>query len=100
MAEGEIFMEIKPPIIFKQSDVDHIVARAQNSFSGLGEPDKGKGSYDLSQYAHPQFYELALLLVSAHHDKYDIVSIVAAALEEVHLATAATARTPAGPAGA
>jgi len=63
--------------------VDKIVARAQNSATGLGDPEKGRHSYDLSQYANPTLESVALLLVSAHTEKFDLVSLMAAAMEEV-----------------
>lgn len=65
-----------------QQLVDHIVARAQNSVMGLGNSEKRK-PYDISAYDHPDLHSLAILLVSAHHDKWDLISIVTAALEEV-----------------
>ncbi len=64
--------------------VDKIVARAQNSSMGLGTSEKEK-PHDLSIYDHPDFESLALLLVSAYHEKYDLVSLFAAALEEIAL---------------
>ena len=67
-----------------QHTVDAIVARAQNSAMGLGEPEKGARSYDLSQYAEPQTFEnVAMLLVGAHFEKYDLVALFAAAMEVV-----------------
>lgn len=62
-----------------QRFVDKIVARAQNSAMGLGDP---KTTYDLSQYENPSLESVALLLVNAHVDKYDLVSLMAAAMEE------------------
>jgi len=67
-----------------QRIVDKIVARAQNSECGLGNPEKGPSSYQISQYGeHPDLASLAMLLVNAHFSKYDIISVFAAALEEV-----------------
>lgn len=67
-----------------QRTVDQIVARAQNSAMGLGDPDKGRCSYDLKQYAEPHgAQELAMLFVSAHFAKWDIISLMTAALEVV-----------------
>lgn len=40
--------QLKRASSFDQRLVDRIVARAQNSQIGLGDPDKGRGSYDLS----------------------------------------------------
>lgn len=63
--------------------VDKIVARAQNSATGLGDPVKGRHSYDLSRYSNPTLESVAHLLVSAHTGKYELVSLMAAAMEEV-----------------
>jgi len=74
------------PDFITQRLVDHIIQRAQNSAMGLGNPDK-PNAYDLSNYDHPTFESLAILLISAHYDKYDLVSICCAAMEEVYKAT-------------
>lgn len=66
-----------------QEIVDEIVQRARLSTMGLGDPEKGSGSYDISKYDPPNLETLALMLVSAHTAKYDIVSVMAAALEVV-----------------
>jgi len=63
--------------------VDKIVARAQNSATGLGDPEKGHRSYDLSQYSNPTLESVAHLLVSAHTGKYELVSLMVSAMEEV-----------------
>lgn len=73
-----------------QQLVDHIVARAQNSAMGLSDP---KSSYDLKQYSEATFETLAMLLVTAHVEKYDLISIFAAALEEVADESFAEGRT-------
>lgn len=80
---AEILKDTHSTFVVNQRLVDRIVARAQNSDIGLDNPDKGRRSYDLNQYDNPGLQELALLLVSAHHGKYDIVSLFAAALEEM-----------------
>lgn len=50
---------------------------------GLGDPEKGDLSYDLRQYGEPHTAEnLAMLLVSAHSAKYDLISLMAAAIQE------------------
>lgn len=64
-----------------QDLVDRIVARAKASPFGLGDPIPGK-TYNLSLYS-PTVESLAMMLVGAHHDKYDLVSIMAAAIAEV-----------------
>lgn len=69
--------------VVTQRLVDHIVARAQNSVCGLGNPDKPGKAYSISQYDPPNLHALAMLIVGAHFDKWDIISIVTAALEEV-----------------
>ena len=82
--EFEVFCPNKHPgIQVDQRMVDRIVARAQSSAMGLGDPEKGPRSYDLSKYAHPDFESLINLLVSAHFGKYDIISLMTAALEIV-----------------
>jgi hypothetical protein len=75
-------MKIAEPTI-DQRLIDRIVARAQNSAMGLGEP-KSNASYSLAPYEQKDFETLALLLISAHVDKYDLVSLVKAAFEELH----------------
>jgi len=76
--------------LISQRFIDRIVARAQNSMMGLGEPEKGPRSYDITKHAEPYSMEsVALLLIGAHFEKYDLVSITTAALEE----TAEHART-------
>lgn len=69
-------------ITVDQRMVDRIIARAQNSSMGLGDP-KNKRAYDISVYEPQGLEELAILLVSAHHQKYDIISVVYSALLEV-----------------
>lgn len=66
--------------LVNQQFVDRIIARAQNSMMSLGEPE---GSYDLSKYDRPNLDSVAILLVSAHHAKYDLVSLFAAGFEEM-----------------
>lgn len=66
-----------------QRFVDRIVARAQNSMTGLGDPEKGERSYDLSKHANPDLESVAILIVSAHHAKYDLISLMLAAMQEV-----------------
>ena len=62
--------------------MDCIIARAHRSPIGLGEPIK-KDAYNIAHYERQDLQALALLLVSAHEAKYDLVSVFAAALEEV-----------------
>jgi hypothetical protein len=69
-----------PGLLVNQQFVDHIVARAQNSMMGLGDPET---SYDLSKYDPANIESVAILLVSAHHAKYDLVSLFAAGMEEI-----------------
>ncbi len=76
-----------------QSLVDRIVARAQNSACSLGKSDK-RDPYNISVYANPELHSLAILLVSAHHDKWDIISIFTAALEVVAEEAKNETRTP------
>lgn len=72
-------------MIIDQRFVDRIITRAQNSLMGLDAPDK-PNAYDLSNYSEPHTIEnVALLLVGAHFSKYDLVSLMAAAMEEVQL---------------
>lgn len=66
-----------------QRTVERIVARAQNSDFGLDDPDKPSGCYRIAHYEPQDLRALAMLIVSAHHAKYDLISIVWAALEEV-----------------
>lgn len=72
-----------PSITVTQAMVDAIIERAKASNCGLEEPDKGPGSYDISQYAPQSLHSLAIMLVSAHHSKWDIISVMTAALEEI-----------------
>lgn len=72
------------PFSVNQRFVDRIVARAQNSMMGLGDPKQSNvGAYDLSNYADANYESVALLLVSAHEPKYDLVALMCAAMEEV-----------------
>lgn len=71
-----------PPVI-DQALVGRIVERARSSRVALGEPDKGDLSYDLSNWAPQDFFAVANVLVGAHSAKYDMVSLFAAAMEEV-----------------
>lgn len=66
-----------PPVT--QRFVDHIVARAQNSAMGLGDP---KSSYSLDNYADKSFEAVAMLLVTAHVEKYDLISLMLAVMQE------------------
>jgi hypothetical protein len=51
---------------------------------GLGDPDKGRRSYDLEQYARPwDMQTLSMLLIGAHFAKWDLISLMAAALDIV-----------------
>lgn len=74
-----------------QRFVDRIVARAQNSMMSLGDPKESNiKPYDLANYSDPQTFEnVAILLVSAHDAKYDLVSLMRAAMEETRAAALA-----------
>lgn len=72
----------KNHVVVDQRLVDRIIATAQNSVVGLGDPEPGK-SYILAHYRRPDLFALAMLLVGAHFDKYDIISVFAAALEVI-----------------
>lgn len=63
-----------------QRTIDRIVARAQNSAIGLGNPEKDR-AYDLSRYS-PSLESIAILLVGAHFEKYDLVALLHAVMEE------------------
>lgn len=63
-----------------QEMVDRIVKRAKASNLGLNESEKSN-PYNIENYNPPDLNSLAMLLVNAHFDKSDIISIVAAALE-------------------
>lgn len=63
--------------------VRRIIDRAAGSMMGLGKP---KVEYSLDKYADHTFEAVALLLVDAHETKYDLVSLMWAAMEEVRLA--------------
>lgn len=82
-AKSELAPAPGAPFVVTQRMVDQIVTRAQNSDMGLNPPDKGRRSYNIDQYEPPNLRSLAILLVSAHFSKWDIISIVAAALEIV-----------------
>lgn len=49
----------------------------------LENPEKER-AYDLSKHATPHTFEdVAILLVSAHSAKYDLISLMTAAMEEM-----------------
>lgn len=61
--------------------VNEIVRRAKDSPYGLHNyPEK---SLDLNQYRTPDIESLALLLVSAWTEKYDLVSVFYAAMDVI-----------------
>jgi hypothetical protein len=67
--------------VVDQALVDQIYARANETRFGIGTP---KTELDLDAYGKPWTLEtLALVLVNGFHDKYDLVSIMQAALEEI-----------------
>lgn len=70
-------------LVVTQKMVDAIVARAKASDFGLDSPVKGPDSYKFAQYGSQDLNALAMLLVNAHFAKYDIISVVAAALQEI-----------------
>jgi hypothetical protein len=81
--------------LVSQRFVDRIITRAQNSMMSLGEPKNTNiKPYDLANYVHPDFESVAIMLVGAHEDKYDLVSLMCAAMEEVaeHARTLETQR--------
>lgn len=69
-------------MIITQQDVNEIVARAKSSALGLSDPEPGK-SYSLANYEPNNLTTLAMIIVGAHFEKWEIISIVAAALEHV-----------------
>lgn len=72
--------EAPTPEKIDQRLVDHIIARAQNSMMGLGDSE---GSYSLDNYANPTLESVAMLLVTAHTAKYDLISLFTAGMEEI-----------------
>lgn len=72
--------ELEATLKIDQRFVDRIIARAQKCAMGLGEPKSG---YDLNTYADASLESVALLLINSHEEKYDLVSLVWAAMEEV-----------------
>lgn len=82
--------------VFPQIDqrfVDHIVQRAQNSMMGLGDP---KSTYSLKHYGS-DFESVALILVNAHTAKYDLTSLMLAAMEEAYKLGQISVDAPPGP---
>lgn len=70
--------------VIDQPLVDQIVVTAQNSHMGLGKSEKVQPYNIHNKFGpNPKIADLALLLVSAHHEKYDLVSIFAAALQVI-----------------
>jgi hypothetical protein len=63
-----------------QGLVDAIIKRAEASQYGLGKPER---SVRMDRYEPHDLSTLALALVSGWHAKYDLVSVFAAALQEV-----------------
>jgi len=63
-----------------QEFVDKIIARARASQFGL---DKGQGHNQIDQYADPDLNALGMLLINGWDAKYDLISVVVAALEMV-----------------
>ena len=65
-----------------QSLVTKIVNRAKKSSFGLGDGlDYKENHLNISQYANPDLAALSMCLVNGFHDKYDLISIFAAAFE-------------------
>lgn len=75
--------DVEKKFLISQEMVDKIVRLANSSEMGLGLPEKGRGSYSLANYSPPDLNSLAIMLVSAHFAKWDIISIVSAALTVV-----------------
>lgn len=65
-----------------QADVDAIVKAAKDSSFGLNDSDK-PNAYQIDKYCPQDLQALSMLIVGAHHEKYDIVSLTWAALEHV-----------------
>lgn len=74
-----------PKPVINQALVDRIVKRAAESDFGLGEGLTHKnGHLQLDAYAEPYTTDtLAMVLVNAYHAKYDLISVFAAAMEEL-----------------
>lgn len=66
---------------FDQKLVNKIVKRARESQFGL--EDEPHTSMDYSNYAHHNTQSLAMILVGGFHDKYDLISIFQAAMDEI-----------------
>lgn len=69
---------IDKPKVVNQALIDKIIKTAQDSDLGLGEPT---GKLDIRQYSEASPTALALLLTTAFDDKYDLVSVFAAAFK-------------------
>lgn len=67
-------------IVVNQALVDEIVRRAKESEYGLNEPEKKP---DITQYQPWDIDMLALCLVSSWTEKYDLVSVFAAAMRVI-----------------
>lgn len=77
-----------------QEMVDRIVDRAAASSYGIGEPLHEKaGVLKIANYETKDLEALALCLVNAYHEKYDLVSIFFAALEVVEEESASAIET-------
>jgi hypothetical protein len=73
-----------PKPVINQALVDRIIERAKESSFGLQETPTGSQLDLHKQFAEPHTTEtLALLLVGAFHLKYDLISVFAAAMEEL-----------------
>lgn len=66
-----------------QELVDRIIARSKKSGYGLSEPLLKRDVLQIENYQPQNLEALALLLVNAYHDKYDLVSIFLAAMVEL-----------------
>lgn len=67
-----------------QKDVDEIIARAKASDFGLGDGlTEKQGHNQIGQYADHDLRSLGMLLINGYDTKYDLISVVCAALEVV-----------------
>jgi hypothetical protein len=73
----------KVDLIVKQELINKIIARARSSNYGLDKPEKSD-RYSLDMYQDKTLESLALHLVDQHTGKYELVSLMFAAMEELY----------------
>lgn len=71
---------MKTNLKIDQAMVNRIIARAKASALGLGETERPP---NINLYEPKNLENLSLVLVSSYYEKYDIVSVFLAALQEV-----------------